>query len=183
MSDINVGAKITQFRMLKQMTIKELAQKAKITSSMLSQVERNRVNPSLQTLRDIASALDTPLFYFFKDDPPAEGIVVRRERRKTLGYPDEKDVLYQLLTPDTNSNIEFCFMELPPMCDLRSRPSRHMGEEVACALDAVDIWIDGTQYQLRAEDSIQIPAGAEHAWVNISNRPARVIFALSPPSF
>ena len=132
MDDINVGTKIAQFRALKKMTAKELAQKANITSSMLSQVERNRVNPSLQTLRDIADALDTPLFYFFKDDRPADGIVVRKDRRKTLGYPGERDVHYQLLTPDTTSNIEFCLMELPPLCDLRPPPlvSRRRGGRI-----------------------------------------------------
>ena len=64
-SELNIGLIIKNFRTEKEMTIKDLAKKVQITSSMLSQIERGQANPSLNTIRLIAQALDKPLFKFF----------------------------------------------------------------------------------------------------------------------
>lgn len=64
----NFYSKIKEYRIAKNLTIKELAEKANITSSMLSQIERGLANPSINTLKLIAQALDTPLFKFFIED-------------------------------------------------------------------------------------------------------------------
>lgn len=63
--DLGLGKKIQNYRLNKKFTIKELAEKIGITSSMLSQIERDLVNPSIATLRAISKALDVPLFMFF----------------------------------------------------------------------------------------------------------------------
>ena len=49
--------------------------------SMLSQIERNLVNPSISTLKSIAQALEVPMFKFFKEEKPlcADD---RKKRRK-----------------------------------------------------------------------------------------------------
>ena len=51
-----------------------------MTSSMLSQIERDLVNPSIATLRAISKALDVPLFMFFKEENNEE-LVVRANSR------------------------------------------------------------------------------------------------------
>ncbi|MDO7205614.1 helix-turn-helix transcriptional regulator [Paraclostridium bifermentans] len=66
MSDVNIGEKIIEYRNQKQMTIKEVAQIAGVTPSMLSQIEEGLSNPSINTLKMIAKALEVPLFNFLK---------------------------------------------------------------------------------------------------------------------
>ena len=55
---MNVSINIKKYRKEKKMTQKALAEKANISRSYLGDLESGRYNPSLDTLRTIASALD-----------------------------------------------------------------------------------------------------------------------------
>mgnify|MGYP000685968790 FL=1 len=63
--EIDLGKKIQDFRNMRSMSLRELAKRAGTTASMLSQIERNLVNPSISTLKSIAQALEVPMFKFF----------------------------------------------------------------------------------------------------------------------
>ncbi len=49
--EIDLGKKIQDFRNMRSMSLRELAKRAGTTASMLSQIERNLVNPSISTLK------------------------------------------------------------------------------------------------------------------------------------
>ena len=59
--NINIGQRIRHYRQLQGITLKTLADRVGITSSMLSQIERDLANPSINTLKLISSALN--IFY------------------------------------------------------------------------------------------------------------------------
>lgn len=184
MDELEIGKKVRDYRTARKMTIRELAQQTGLTPSMLSQIERDLVNPSINTLKLISKGLDVPIFRFFKEDVQGQDMVVRREMRKTIGRPEHRDVMYDLLTPDTSGNIEFCLMRIPPGSDSAEVPQTHSGEEVAYVDEGeVEVMVAGERYQLNAGDSIRIPQFTEHAWNNKTDRMVKVIFALSPPSF
>ena len=182
--DLNIGKKVQKLRMQSEISVRKLSSLAGITPSMLSQIENGQVNPSINTLRAIAAALNSPLYNFFKEDEEDQPVVTP-STRKTIGLKDETDVLYELLTPDTRGSIEFCMMVIPANSSSDSRPRSHTGEEVAFLYsgEAVDIEIDGRSFTLRQGDSIRIAPKAMHIWYNKTNTPVQVIFAITPPSF
>lgn len=67
---MDIGNRIKVFRGLAMLTQKELAEKANISRSYLADVEKNRYNPSLDTLDRIISALGITKNDFFKDEIP-----------------------------------------------------------------------------------------------------------------
>ena len=85
--EIDLGKKIQDFRNMRSMSLRELAKRAGTTASMLSQIERNLVNPSISTLKSIAQALEVPMFKFFKEEEPQVQMIVRRGENKTIGHP------------------------------------------------------------------------------------------------
>lgn len=181
--DLGLGKKIQNHRLNKKFTIKELAEKIGITSSMLSQIERDLVNPSIATLRAISKALDVPLFMFFKEER-SEELVVKSNSRKSIGLPESNEVRYELLTPDTKGSIEFCLMYIPNNTATEEFNQSHQGEEVAFVLKGtVEVIIEDREYILEEGDSIRIPALTEHRWVNFTDEEVKVIFAITPPSF
>ena len=99
-----------------------------VSRGLISQVELDRANPSIDTLRRIAAALESPIASFF-DEAPANGD--RRARAtsaRTMRVP-RSGLTYQLLTPDLNRQIEFILIELEPgsgrhACRLRPRRAR-----------------------------------------------------------
>lgn len=57
-----IGKKIFEIRLKKGMTLSELAERAKVSKSYLSNIERNlNQNPSIQVTRKIAKVLDVDL--------------------------------------------------------------------------------------------------------------------------
>ncbi len=182
--NLKLGKKLQLFRTTKGLSIRELSKQTGITSSMLSQIEHDQVNPSINSLSTIAQALEVPIYRFFQEDE-VSGPVVASGQRKTIGRPDEGDVFYELLTPDTLGSIEFCMMIIPPDADTEKISHCHTGEEVAFLLegDSVDIKIEENSYTLYQHDSIRIKPFCTHAWKNNTGEPVKIIFAITPPSF
>lgn len=184
MDDLHLGQKIQSLRLRQDLSVRKLAALAGITASMLSQIENEQVNPSIQTLRSLAVALEVPLYDFFHEETP-QCAVVTPQSRMTIGRKTEPDVTYELLTPDTRGTIEFCMIVLPPHTSSNTQAQGHTGEEVAFfhSGDLVELELEGVRHPLHVGDSIRIPAQARHTWHNPGNETAQVIFALSPPSF
>ncbi|MCG4471113.1 helix-turn-helix domain-containing protein, partial [Lawsonibacter sp. DFI.6.74] len=67
--------------------------------SMLSQIERGLSNPSINTLKMIAKALEVPLFNFFKENKNSEQLVVRKDKRVKLTFPENNNLMYEMLSP------------------------------------------------------------------------------------
>ena len=184
MQDIHLGKKIQTLRTERGLSVRKLASAAGITASMLSQIENEQVNPSIQTLRGLAGALRVPLYDFFREESP-QITVVTPESRMTIGRKQEPDVVYELLTPDTQGSIEFCMMHIPAGGTSGPESQSHTGEEVAYLVSGsrVELELEGERYPMNPGDSIRIPGQAKHLWHNGGDTPAQVIFALSPPSF
>ncbi len=181
---VEIGSCIKQIRLAKKMSIRELAKKAGITPSMLSQIERDLVNPSINTLKTLSVELGVPMYQFFQADSAKQGnLVVRKGNRKWLG-DSSKNIAYELLTPDVRGEIEFCIMHVPSGTDREAFSMSHEGEEVAYILSGkTDIFVNDVPYTLETGDSIRIPPHAYHSWHNSYGELCHVIFAVTPPSF
>jgi transcriptional regulator with XRE-family HTH domain len=65
LSDINIGAKLRAARREKNLSLRQLAAKAAVSASLLSQIENGKANPSVRSLYGIAEALSVSIDYFF----------------------------------------------------------------------------------------------------------------------
>lgn len=183
-SEINVGGIIQEFRKQKGLSVKELAAKAEISSSMLSQLERGFANPSISTLRAIANVLEVPLFKFFMEETDASELVVYADKRKRLPTYENEGITYELLTPTISGDIEFALLTLEPGCQSSSTPLSHTSEEVAFVQKGeLRIHINSNIIDLHEGDSIRIPPNTEHYWENVSSSVSTTIFAITPPTF
>ena len=64
---IEQGSIIRRMRKVQRMTIGELAERAELSISFISQLERGLTNPSISSLRRIALVLNLPLSSFFEE--------------------------------------------------------------------------------------------------------------------
>lgn len=62
-----IGEKLREIRQERGMSLRELAAKAEVSASMLSQIETGKVFPSVRSLYGIAAALGVSVDYFFPD--------------------------------------------------------------------------------------------------------------------
>lgn len=184
--DIDLGAKIRNYRKEKNISINALAEKVSITPSMLSQIERNLANPSINTLKLISSALEIPLFQFFTDDSAdVEKLIVRSgERKKFMTSNKDTTYEYELLTPDTTGTIEFIYQVVKAGSNTGDAVQSHDGEEVAYLMKGtLNLMLGEAAFRLDAGDSVRIPARSPHLWINEGKEDAVLIFAITPPCF
>lgn len=75
---MNIGNKIKELRIEKNLTQEELANRAELSKGFISQLERNLTSPSIATLIDILQCLGTNLTEFFAEESD-EQIVFRKD--------------------------------------------------------------------------------------------------------
>lgn len=63
-----IGEKLRAAREQQNMSLRELASKAEVSASMLSQIENGKAYPSVRSTYNIAAALGLPVDYFFPDN-------------------------------------------------------------------------------------------------------------------
>lgn len=184
MENLELGKAIAKFRINKNYNIKQLAEKTNVTSSMLSQIERGISNPSLNTLRVIADALEVPLLSFFTQSEKSKDLITRADARKKIVFPPPQNLEYMLLSPDLSGLIEMVLMKIPPVSQSAENPITHIGEEVAYVLEGSIVLHIGDDIEtLNTGDSVKIPPGVQHKWENNTDKEVTIIFAVTPPTF
>ena len=182
--DLDIGNVLQNCRSARNISLRQLAEKTGMTASMLSQIERNLVNPSINTLKLISMALDVPMYKFFLSEEEDRDLVVRRDARITLGRPETEDIVYELLTANVSGDIEFCMMHVPGKNDSHNVETMHHGEEVAYVVKGrITVYVNDVPYELEEGDSVLIPPESLHRWKNDGDEECDVLFAITPPSF
>ena len=66
---MEIGEKLKELRLKKDLTLSELASRSEVTKGFLSQLERDLTSPNVSTLENILEALGTNLQDFFSEQP------------------------------------------------------------------------------------------------------------------
>ena len=72
---MNLGDQIKKYRKQSGLTQVQLSEKSKISRSYLADIEKNRYNPSLETLKSISQALNITLGVLVSDNDEISGAV------------------------------------------------------------------------------------------------------------
>ncbi len=178
-----LGERIRFYRKSKKFTGQELARRAGISRSLVSQVEKDSANPSIETLRKIAFALEIPIALLFEETIPPDGILVRKSNRKILKVP-KSNLVYELLTPDLNRKIEFIWIEIEPGKQIEPVAFAHEGEECSIVIEGeYNLWIGDKEYVMTEGDSISFDSSIPHKLANLGSKKVVLITAITPPSF
>src|SRR5216117_806382 len=111
-TEIDVGERLQALRRFRRCTLREIAQRAGLSESFLSQVERGRASASIASLRRIADGLGVSMADLFQPSGLAQPRVLRREERPTLAF----GILGRkmLLTPRPLHHLEVFVGEIDP---------------------------------------------------------------------
>jgi transcriptional regulator with XRE-family HTH domain len=177
-----LGGRIRELRRGRELSLARVAEACGISSSLLSQVERGVVSPSLQTLHAIGQFFGVPMFAFFGEGEPREAVVRRAERRR-LAFPASQ-VTYELVTPDLQRQLEVLEMGLDAGQETFDCGLSHAGEECVVVLEGtVTAYVGERVYDLGEGDSVYLDASVPHRYKNRTKRPARLLSVITPPSF
>lgn len=182
-TELNLGARIRALRQARRRTLRDVADRAGVTESFLSQVERDVTSPSIATVQRIARALDLSIAQLFAEDGDA-GRVVRREARRRVSYSGLKAV-DEFLTSNMAGRLQVILSTIEPGGGTGADPYTHdSDEEVVVVLEGtLDLWVGEEHHVLREGDAITYPSRMPHWNVNRGSARAVVLFCITPPSF
>jgi transcriptional regulator with XRE-family HTH domain len=178
------GEKIREVRERKRMTMREVAEKAGLSESLISQIERNRISPAIDTLMSIIDILEIDLDYIFRDfkkDRPVN--LIRKEEKKRAVIDG---VIYEQLSRTLSSSeehaIEAYFLEIPPGEKSGNDEYGHVGNELGVIIKGKGEFTVGKKViPLKEGDSISFSADAPHQLKNIGSTPLRAFWIITPP--
>lgn len=183
MNTYYLGQTVMSYRKKANMTIREFAEHSGISTSLISQIERNLANPSLSVLELISQALHVPLYTLFINDIDTDTLISRKSDRRKVYRENPEHIVYDILTPDfMNAHIEVLMMDLKGhSTTTESHYSHSAKEELAVVMSGtVDVELSGQKYELFEGDVVRIPPNVKHRFINKESMLANVLFILTP---
>lgn len=177
------GEKLRTVRERKHLTLKSVAQRANVSESLVSQIERNKVSPAIDTLLAIADALDISLEFLFEEYSRRRPVsVIHREERRKI---NEEDVVYEELSDPFSGNGEHSFESYTIRIPAGSRTHRgnygHLGKEMGLIVRGKGILHYGNkEIPLQEGDSITFNAGAPHTLENTGAEELSALWIVAP---
>jgi transcriptional regulator with XRE-family HTH domain len=183
--DVSIGQRLRMLREEHRYSIRKLARLADVSPSLISEVERGLVEPSISVLKRVATALGTTLIYFFSEPEEEVGRVVRADARRTLRQPTKgQGISFALLAPDSAEQLEPIYGRYDVGASMGPEPVTHDGEEWGIVLRGrLQIWLGNEIYFLDEGDAIAFPSNIPHRLANAADEPTEYIWVNSPKSF
>jgi transcriptional regulator with XRE-family HTH domain len=178
-----IGQKIRDLRSEKGMTLGNLAEKIKVSPSLISQLERGGVNPSISLLKLIVDVLGTSLSSLLGEEEvkPDEVPHVMKERERKM-LTTEGGVKFVLLSGNYDLGCEFIINEWPPGSSTGKEKYVHEGVECGHLLDGeLEVELEDKTYHLKPGDSITIRSDIPHRLNNKGKKLARGVWVNSKP--
>jgi transcriptional regulator with XRE-family HTH domain len=177
-----LGGAIRRRRHGRGLTLAALSAAAGVSVSMLSQVERGLLDPSLDTLRNIAEALGTAPFRLLEEEGTVAGIVRRGSGRLVTG--DDGAFRFELLSPSMEGAFEIAVWELDPGHSSTNTPRGHAGEEANLFLQGrARLEIGDEVVELTAGDCITFDPSRPHRVTAVGDEVVICVDVISPPTF
>ncbi|HEV7259484.1 MAG TPA: cupin domain-containing protein [Bosea sp. (in: a-proteobacteria)] len=176
----SVGAKIRKSRQAARISLQKLAERSGVSVGMLSQVERDLVNPSLRVLTSIRNALGLPASAFFQETAqpaPRDPMFVRRAQQRPrleLGY-----ISKELLSAGSPHNLQLMILHIPAGSSSGDKPMRYQAEKAGLVLDGEFILkVADEESHLKEGDSFVFDSSLPHSFTNPGTTPAQVLWII-----
>jgi transcriptional regulator with XRE-family HTH domain len=188
----SIGPRLRQARERKDMTVRGLARYIGVSPSLISQIERGRVMPSVGTLYSMANELGLVVDDLFtgaqprtkgrdrgETDQDQTNPVVHMGQRKSIHLAD--GVRWERLTPTPDKDVEFLVVVYDVGAESCAKDAliRHGGKEYAYMIRGrLGIKIGFEEFELGPGDSIAFDAQMPHRLWTIGKEPAEALWVV-----
>lgn len=178
-----IGRKLKTSRLKRDKTIQELANLSRVSSNMISRIERGLTTPSVEILMKLADALGVSLSYFVEEAEKGSSVVFTPAGRgEPVFFFEDKHQISSLMHGLRDPGFSVFVDTLESFCDSGEGGMIHAGEEFAMVLEGtLEFFIEDNMYRLNQGDSIAFKASIPHRWKNNSSDHTKVLWVVSPP--
>ena len=179
---MTLGERIRQLRTERQLQQRQLAEKAGLAPSMVSQIESARLTPSIHTLGKIAGALGVTIAALFDGHPNGRIAVTRKKDYPQVSFDGTNERWAVLGAGLFQGKIRAVVSSLGPH-SVGMKTERVVIEpgqmKLFYVLDGkVALLYNGDRHVLEAGDSAYLDGGAPHTWENLGAKTARALWVI-----
>jgi len=180
-----VGSRLRTERERRGIGLRELARRVGVSPSLVSQIELDRVNPSVSTLYAIVTELDMTMSDVFGEQPGErvvqrnDGLAEHPETRRVINLAS--GVRWERLTRDSDRDVEFLYVVYPvgaescPEDALMTHGGREYGYVTSGTLG---VQVGFEVYQLGPGGSIAFDSSSPHRLWAVSEEPVHAIWVV-----
>jgi transcriptional regulator with XRE-family HTH domain len=183
-----IGFQLKRERRIRGLRLKDVAEAAGLSLSLISKIENNRVSPSLSTLHRLAKALGTSVSALFTMDETLDKVVHRPHERPVAGKVQSMvewdGIEAEIMVPFGSGRLLEGFVFVMQPGSHSGGVLQHEGEECGYVLEGkLELTVGEECYLLDPGDSFFFPSEIPHAYRNPGDTIARVIWINTPPTF
>lgn len=185
---IQFGMQLRHARLVKNLRLKDVADRSGYSESLISKIENNKATPSLNALHRIAKVLGTSVAAILNENPGQPGVVMTQRQRPVIqelaiGGVQSDGTDAEVMIPFGASTLLQAFI-------IRVRPGggsdgmrQHEGEEVGFIRQGeLLLTVAGISYHLKEGDSFFYPSSQPHGFSNPGSIPTEIVWVNTPPS-
>ncbi len=183
-----MGSRLRAERERQGISLRELARRVGVSPSLVSQIELDRVNPSVSTLYSLVTELGMTMSDVFGDSAQhvsrvtrarrdGDGLVARPDTRRVINLAS--GVRWERLTPHSDSDVEFLYVVYPVGAE--SCPEEalvtHGGREYGYVTSGtLGVRVGFDEYELGRGASIAFDSSSPHRLWAIGDEPVHAIW-------
>lgn len=186
-TSLGIGARVRHARLMRGSRMKDLAEKANCSESLISKIENEKIQPSLNVLRRICEALGITVGELFAAPEDEDQIVTRRGQRPVA----ELDTLrrgnglrLERVIPYSKGRLLQGNIHIIAPGGASDGQVSHQGEEVGYVIVGdVELLLGERSYRLGEGDTFSFRSEVPHGYRNVGEEEAQILFVNTPPSF
>lgn len=180
---MEIGAKLKELRMQRNLTQEELADRCELSKGFISQVENDLASPSIATLVDMLESLGSNLQSFFADDSKEKIVFAPSDMFEKLDDEEKHGKITWLVPTAQKNSMEPILLELEPGGETHVMPP-HEGEEFGYVLAGrIMLCTSKREYTVKTGGSFCIHPSSTHYLRNPGKTKAKIVWVSTPPSF
>ncbi|WP_136415462.1 XRE family transcriptional regulator [Herbaspirillum sp. ST 5-3] len=176
-----VGATLQKIRLKRGLTLEDLSRAAGVSKSMLSQIEREKANPTIAVAWRLANALGIGIEELLAANTQESEAIHLLEPHETPTLPgNHSGYVLRILGPmDLAGKFEWYELTLAPEGALKSSPHDPGTIEHLTLLNgSVDVEVDGVTKKLKAGGTARYHADKPHAILNAGKSEAKALLVV-----
>jgi transcriptional regulator with XRE-family HTH domain len=181
-----IGTRLRHARLLRGSRLKDVADAAGCSESLVSKIENNKVEPSLQVLHKLCSVLSIALSDLFSRETEETPVTRAGQRAVVEMDPLRKGhgILLERVIPYAKGHLLQSNIHIVAPGGSSFGLISHEGEEVGYVIAGeIDLFLGDNVYSLSAGDTFCFRSELGHGYRNRSDKEARVLFVNTPPTF
>ena len=184
---LGIGGRLRHARLMRGERMKDLADRAGCSESLISKIENEKIQPSIKVLHRICGALEMTFGELFAAPGEPDQVVTRRGQRPVVEFDPLRrgeGVRLERVIPYGRGHLLQSNIHVIAPGGSSEGQIVHHGEEVGYVIAGdVELTLGKRNYRMSEGDSFCFRSDVPHGYRNCGETEARILFVNTPPTF